>query len=695
MRYTNCSIRILLTAAVSIAGMVTIVGSTMSDVAKVADAMNQALTLEPTYFSEPHSALLTHAFVLPSDSETNQLKKSTYEPDFQQVLEPESNNAALVQRRVYGFVLAALNSGEPSVLEASYQVITERNQPTEPIIIRQEQLDDADPVRLQRVRVTPASFILRAYIDSSSRLRTVLTQKIPEVIMVKIDKVKEGDVIRHRYAVFMPEELLPTFAQSSMNDAGFLALSLYAKKLDTNNQPIHGQSMTIRLVRDAALNVLVLGDSVVWGQGLKLEDKFTYKVFEELARINKTPIRVVKFAHSGAVIKGQPIGEPCPSFNYYLPGEIPRQKGEAEHSRYRIDCQINSFEQGQKRFGFPPVDLVLLDGCANDVDLALGMAWIAAPMMWIPETWIPNDKRLDFSEFTSRIYQYCGDEMERTLRKLNKGLGAQLSERFWRGTPRIVVTGYYDAFAHLGPDDVVEEQLDDFLVAVSDNVSPGGGDDVSKTRQRSHWWKSHSDKAIADAVKRADPTDENIKFAPVDISYRDVGHENSGNPWENAQKNEIWGVRGDDMMTQRKNWCPKNVSKCKEVPNPDRPVRQLGGQCFNSSNEKIACEWDDIEECTMEPSFYCTHAAVIHPNKKGALVYADAISKLFFETGFISNLSPTPASVYGADITKDIPRGREPLHAVLSREEIHQFEDVQEGYRERYIRFDAYTTTLQ
>ena len=50
------------------------------------------------------------------------------------------------------------------------------------------------------------------------------------------------------------------------------------------------------------VRVLALGDSIMWGQGLKEKDKFTALVAAEIARKRATDVDVVRYAHSGATV---------------------------------------------------------------------------------------------------------------------------------------------------------------------------------------------------------------------------------------------------------------------------------------------------------------------------------------------------------------------------------------------------------
>src|SRR5918999_1774692 len=106
--------------------------------------------------------------------------------------------------------------------------------------------------------------------------------------------------------------------------------------------------------------MLVLGDSVMWGQGLREEEKFYTKVREALERevvCRKVNLRVL--AHSEATIL--PKREFCPD----APGEVPAR-------RPTINAEVELAVQDYAGAGVPlgSVGLVVVDGGINDVTVA-------------------------------------------------------------------------------------------------------------------------------------------------------------------------------------------------------------------------------------------------------------------------------------------------------------------------------------
>jgi hypothetical protein len=173
------------------------------------------------------------------------------------------------------------------------------------------------------------------------------------------------------------------------------------------------KSNEIQVILDT-YQIVVFGDSVVWGTGLQDQEKFhtlvEQKVRQQLtAAGNPGVYRAVK-AHTGAKIglSLSPNGKPgLPA----IPGEIP--------TRYpTISEQVEAFRGSP---GAAYIDLVLVDGCANDVDM---------------NTWMDPQRSTDQNR--PLIEQACHDDM------------LELLEDIWEIFPaaKVVVTGYYPP---LGP----------------------------------------------------------------------------------------------------------------------------------------------------------------------------------------------------------------------------------------------------
>lgn len=146
--------------------------------------------------------------------------------------------------------------------------------------------------------------------------------------------------------------------------------------------------------------MVVLGDSVPWGQGLNPPQKF-YSLVQATLTGSTAPQSCIVLAHSGAT-----IGVGVTTIGAQIDGEVPTSYPTIMH-------QCEFFADSPES-----VDLVLLNGGLNDIDFRL----ILSPFT-------------DSSDLSDMIRQYCFRDM-RTL--LESVIG-----RFTNPAVKIVVTSYF------------------------------------------------------------------------------------------------------------------------------------------------------------------------------------------------------------------------------------------------------------
>ncbi len=185
-------------------------------------------------------------------------------------------------------------------------------------------------------------------------------------------------------------------------------------------QPGAGRTVSRSILRSGGprpFNMICLGDSVMWGQGLQESSKFATQVRTWLER--QLPGRTVNsfmYARSGATITRDPKFDESriqPWMNDRALGEVPcswpyveRQVGVARDDLTSLGITADS------------VDLVLLDGGANDV----GITTILNPL-----------GLMDLPSLRNSAAQLCGRPMTRLL--------PQVQAAFPKA--KILVTGYY------------------------------------------------------------------------------------------------------------------------------------------------------------------------------------------------------------------------------------------------------------
>lgn len=225
-----------------------------------------------------------------------------------------------------------------------------------------------------------------------------------------------ADSRSYRLAILIPEARLGPFAR----------LEMFTRQAD-DGTPIG--AARIELVDDF-FYLVVLGDSVQWGNGLREDDKMSALVTEVIEREIRRKVILQRYAQSGAKIVPED-GDGICEINCI--GEVPT-------ITTSIRVQVDQIRRAEL------VDLVLMDGCINDV----GVGTILDPQV-SPSTLAESSER------------FCGAEM------------ANLLEKVHSTAPQapIVVTGY---FQMVGP------QSDLFALQAwlsTQEIEPAGEDAIN------------------------------------------------------------------------------------------------------------------------------------------------------------------------------------------------------------------------
>jgi lysophospholipase L1-like esterase len=335
----------------------------------------------------------------------------------------------------------------------------------------------------------------------------------------------------------------------------------------------------------STLNMLVLGDSVAWGQGLQPEQKFHSLVKAAIeARTPGVTVVPILRAHSGAVICTQneiPTDPQCTATDPPVCGEVPTR-------RPSIVRQCDEFTGPATD---AEIDLILVTGGSNDVDLFN----ILNPMV-------------STATLEPRIVRFCGDALRELLGKLCKKFGHA----------RIIVVGYYPIISNDSgltlPNNVALQQLAQALVALLGPAvwagMSGGGLLLEEVARQN---------IIVNCQYFADRSSQVGYWAVFDqrtalgrlIDYVDVytvGFDGTrsvltANSW-------LFGINGNDGTRQ------------------DTVDRQaVCNTAWGSAPDKL---------------FTCQMASVGHPNPQGARAYADAILNTLFPHLLTVRVSPSP-----------------------------------------------------
>lgn len=233
----------------------------------------------------------------------------------------------------------------------------------------------------------------------------------------------------------------------------------------------------------APFNMLVLGDSIMWGQGLLREQKFFYQVNEWLKTEILKDRRAVNpphvEAHSGATI--------FPEFDEKLDFTKRYSSGETNVSNPSIIFQaFNALEhyqnQGESESSVTPekVDLILVNGGINDFN--------AGRLFHI----IIKDEKIQ-----AYARQFCGNGMKILLRFLTSSFPKA----------KIVVTGYYSIISTETDPNILRKTLSSFLgtekLGFLFNIPfyrehHRFRDELAR---RSYVWRDESDRNLLEAVR--------------------------------------------------------------------------------------------------------------------------------------------------------------------------------------------------
>ena len=335
-----------------------------------------------------------------------------------------------------------------------------------------------------------------------------------------------------------------------------------------------------------SFKMLVLGDSVVWGQGLQEEAKFYSMVEKGLERQLGREVDKLNLSHSGASIL--PKSKPCPA----LPGEVPI-------GTPTIYTQANTALTIYAAAGVnrEEVDLVLLNGGINDVGF---------PVIVNPFT---KEKKI-----AEQSKKYCFREMVKLLCTLRESFpNAHLIVTGYfpiisKSTNHLLVADLIKAFLGISKGDEIlrsaakrqKEQLKRAAILHDENLMRSNWL-IDKLALLSDLWKTTSDADLQAAVDAANaatnckqttgPASKAI-FVKVNFSPDECYAASKTNLWQITGSSGSVGhlITDDQMFKERGNIC------------------RLVKSDLNSRARLI-----------------CPVAGTGHPNSHGAIKYADAI----------------------------------------------------------------------
>jgi len=352
-----------------------------------------------------------------------------------------------------------------------------------------------------------------------------------------------------------------------------LAVSVFVLSL-----PVYGQSAP-PAADDKQFNLLVLGDSIAWGQGLREEHKAWYLVKTWLENNSGRKVRETVEAHSGAVIGsvGDSAGNP-----------VPAEDGEVNRGLPSVNDQIDS------ALGFyadpAKVDLIIVDGCINDLDARRLLNAVNTP-----------DGIREASQ------QKCGPPMAALLSRITSTFPSA----------HVIVTGYYPLLSERTESDL-------FMRALAKRFYTGSArmnDKQLRARliEISRQWYEGSNQMLAAAAGTVDQqlaargSRQRVLFAEVGFQPE---HSFA------ASQSRLWGF---DASWLRKVLVILTLGRVTLKTN-DEQRNQRNASC-KETFKPPAGETKQQKEARENRIMLCRLAAIGHPNRKGAQMYADAIDR--------------------------------------------------------------------
>jgi lysophospholipase L1-like esterase len=336
-----------------------------------------------------------------------------------------------------------------------------------------------------------------------------------------------------------------------------------------------GQNVQNQTQGDKPFHMLVLGDSILWGQGLKIEHKTWYHV--KLWLEKNTGRRVVERieAHSGAVIERSSLTNNLTSSNREVNVGLPTINDE-------LDEAVRFYSNPSQ------VDLVLVSGCGNDVGV---------------QNLLNASNTGEVDDMTDAK---CGTPVANLLRRIATSFPAA----------RIVVTGYYLFFSTETRNDFVVKALARrFFKTQADGASRMSSKEVfERLKVNSSQWYQASNIKLAEVVRRvnAEIGHDRVMFVkvafPVAYSFA-------------APQTHLWGFNRSPL---RMTLLFLSFGKIL-LPSNDEVRKQRTLSCNELYRDQPSGTAEENKE-RKALRLFCRYAALGHPNKKGALLYANAIT---------------------------------------------------------------------
>jgi hypothetical protein len=334
------------------------------------------------------------------------------------------------------------------------------------------------------------------------------------------------------------------------------------------------------------LEMLVLGDSIMWGQGLRPEEKFSWRIKCWLQEKTNREVRQTVFAHSGALIAGAT--------------ETPRFK--SDDGEVNLPYPSINEELDHARAFYGPgntkVNLILLDGCINDVDVS-NLLSVATEPNWLRE----------------RINTSCKLGMHDLLKRVTDTFP----------NARVIVPSYYRIISSSTADNAFIRQL---AKSLNSGLPEAHRMSDKEMRDRlitlSELWYRASSADIREAVETTN-AELVARSLPPRVSFVEIDYwpEHSFSADDTLLWNFIFG--STNLSGLRKFIVILSFGTNAYKPNDE--VRESRNRSCNETFKapKGVKETPAEKNSRKDRLLICRYASLGHPNEMGALVYTEAI----------------------------------------------------------------------
>jgi lysophospholipase L1-like esterase len=338
---------------------------------------------------------------------------------------------------------------------------------------------------------------------------------------------------------------------------------------------------------DDPLQMLVLGDSILWGQGLRPEEKFSSRVKCWLEERTDREVKVHVEAHSGAVISGTLAAEL----------RFKAASGEVNLVAPTVNEQLDSAIRFYKEDQTSPA-LILMNGCINDVGVKSLLA-ASTPL----------------DDLRARIRKSCGEDVYALLQRVRNNFPQS----------HVLVMSYYPIVSHKTDDNAFLR----LLVKKLSNQRPEARRMSDKEmRERliaiSDEWYKTSTASLVESVGKInaqigpDSSAPRVRFVEIQFGPEHVFA---------APDTLLWNFMFASTNVSGFAKMIVLLSFGTAAYKPNDHVRESRIKSCEQTFQKPKGIKEDKNQRNARRDLFliCRYASLGHPNQMGALIYTEAI----------------------------------------------------------------------